>query len=280
MSQDALIILGAGYVARFMPQPVCGPYRDVRFTSRDPDRHLTDVPLSQRVRFDLADAGTWKNIPDGIDVLWCFPAAPPQAVQQFAAAIHHASRRLVVLGSTSAYAMKRSPDHPPPWIDESSPIDLAQPRVQAEEFLRRECGATVLRVAGIYGPGRNPLDWIRSGRVGPSEKYVNLVHVEDLAAICLAALARGKAGEVYNVSDGTARTWNEIYRVGQDRWQLPPIPERPARENGKRIETRKLREGLGATLRHSDFFAALDQLERSSATTVATPSRQDRPADC
>ena len=279
MSQDALIILGAGYVARFLPRPPTGSYTDVRFSSRDPDRHLLDVPPSQRVRFNLADAGTWKHIPDGMDVLWCFPAAPPDAVRQFASTMDGSSRRLVVLGSTSAYATKRSSGSPPAWLDEHSPIDLALPRVQGEEFLRHECGATVLRVAGIYGPGRNPLDWIRSGRVGPSEKYVNLVHVEDLAAICLAALARGKAGEVYNVSDGTPRTWNEIYRVGRVRWQLPPIPERPTREDGKRIETRKLRESLRAPLRHGDLFAALDDLERSSATTVTMPSRQGRPAD-
>ena len=83
-------------------------------------------------------------------------------------------------------------EYPPPWIDESAPIDLTKPRVQGEEYLRNEHGAIVLRVAGIYGPGRNPLDWIRQGRVGPSRKYVNLIHVEDLAAICLAALEKGE----------------------------------------------------------------------------------------
>ena len=96
-----------------------------------------------------------------------------------------------MLGSTSAYDTGGSQEYPPPWIDETAPIDYTKPRVQGEEFLRTECGAIVLRVAGIYGPGRHPYDWITSGRVGLSDKYVNLIHVEDLAAICKAALQCG-----------------------------------------------------------------------------------------
>ena len=75
----------------------------------------------------------------------------------------------------------------------------------------------MLRVTGIYGPGRNPLDWIRQGRIGPSRKYVNLIHVEDLAAICLAVLDRGYPSEAYNVSDGQAHTWKEICVTAQQR---------------------------------------------------------------
>ncbi len=65
-------------------------------------------------------------------------------------------------------------------------------------------------MAGIYGPNRSPIDWIDAGRVSPSRKYVNLIHVEDLARVCLAALHHAKRGEVYNVSDGLPRTWNDI----------------------------------------------------------------------
>jgi nucleoside-diphosphate-sugar epimerase len=165
----------------------------------------------------------------------------------------------------------KSTDYPPPWIDECAPVDLRKPRVQGEEFLRKEYGAIVLRVAGIYGPNRNPIDWLRTGRVGPSRKYVNLIHVEDLAAICLAALARGNPGEVYNVSDGIPRRWDEIYMIARDRWHVPAISEQSIQEAGKRIETRKLRERLGESLRHADLFTSIDMLERSSATNVTEP---------
>jgi hypothetical protein len=264
MTRDVLIILGSGYAARFMPALAGDRYTDVWFTSRIPERHLSYVSSNRRLRFDLSQPDTWSHIPSGTDLLWCFPAAPLDSVRQFAAHIKGSFRRLVVLGSTSAYDVTESPEYPPPWIDECAPVDLGKPRVQGEEFLRKECGAIVLRVAGIYGPNRNPIDWLRTGRVGPSRKYVNLIHVEDLAAICLAALTRGNPGEVYNVSDGMPRRWDEIYRAARDRWHLPAIPEQSIVKAGKRIETHKLRDNLGESLRHTDLFASIDMLERSS----------------
>jgi nucleoside-diphosphate-sugar epimerase len=171
-------------------------------------------------------------------------------------------RRLVVLGSTSAYDIpSQAGGYPPPYIDESAPIDLRKPRVQGEEYLRKEHGAIVLRVAGIYGPGRNPIEWIRSGRVGPTRKYVNLIHIEDLAAICMLALETGTPGEVYNVSDGTPRTWAEICLVAQTRWDVAVREGGNDNQPGKRIKTIALHEKLGATLRHPDLYAELEQLE-------------------
>ena len=119
----------------------------------------------------------------------------------------------------------------------------------------------MLRVAGIYGPDRNPLNWIRQGRVGPSRKYVNLIHVEDLAAICLAAVKKGTPGEVYNVSDGQPHTWNEICGTAQQRWGVIPAAVKETPSLGKRISNAKLRAGLGYTLRHPDLYAALAMIE-------------------
>src|SRR5215467_2947012 len=279
IKRDMVAVLGSGYVARFMPS-LTNLYDIVRHTSRDPNHHLTWVPPQQRLRFDLEQRDTWSNIPSDTDLLWCFPAAPVDSVREFAMRIKGLFRKLVVLGSTSAYDVAASSDYPPPWIDESTSIDLSKPRVQGEELLRKECGAIVLRVSGIYGPNRNPLDWVRTGRVSPSRKYVNLIHVEDLAAVCVAALERGQRGEVYNVSDGTPRTWNEIYMIARDRWRLPEVREQRTQECGKRIDARKLRDELGQSLRHTDLFDSLNGLERGSATTAEEPARQDKPADC
>jgi len=260
MKQHRVVILGSGYLARFMLS-LTSFYVDVLHTSRDPNSNLRWVPPKQQVRFDLEQRDTWSNIPSDTDLLWCFPAAPVDSVREFAMRIKGLFRKLVVLGSTSAYDVAASSDYPPPWIDESTSIDLSKPRVQGEELLRKECGAIVLRVSGIYGPNRNPLDWIRTGRVSPSRKYVNLIHVEDLAAVCVAALERGQRGEVYNVSDGTPRTWNEIYMIARDRWRLPEVREQRTQECGKRIDARKLRDELGQSLRHTDLFDSLNGLE-------------------
>jgi nucleoside-diphosphate-sugar epimerase len=169
----------------------------------------------------------------------------------------------VVLGSTSAYRAGASLEYPPPWTDETAPIETNKPRVQGEEFLRIHCHAIVLRVAGIYGPGRNPLDWIRAGQVGLSRKYVNLIHVEDLAEICLAALDRGNHGETYNISDGTPRTWKDICCIAKNRWGIQPFAERDDASIGKRIATDKLLSLLGPgqkALAHSDLYRSMEVL--------------------
>jgi nucleoside-diphosphate-sugar epimerase len=236
--------------------------RAVHATSRNPLNNLTGIPSEQCLQFDLEQPSTWSNIPTGADLIWCFPATPLEQVQAFTRRLDAPTRRIVVLGSTSAYEVSdQSAEYPPPWIDESAPIDLNKPRVQGEEYLRNKLGAIVLRVAGIYGPGRNPLDWIRSGRVSPSRRYVNLIHVEDLAAICLAAMEKGKPGEAYNVSDGTPRTWNEICVTAQQRWGVAAAAVKEVGSSGKRISNAKLRADLCYALRHPDLYEALAMIE-------------------
>ena len=257
-----LVVLGSGYTGRVLHRTGTSQGWIVHATSRNPLNNLAGIPSEQRMRFDLEQPSTWLNIPVDADLIWCFPATPLEQVQAFARKLEAPPRHIVILGSTSAYdAPSQSTQYPPPWIDESSPIDLTKPRVQGEEYLRDELGAIVLRVAGIYGPGRNPLDWIRQGRVGPSRKYVNLIHVEDLAAICLLALDKGKPGEAYNVSDGQPHIWNEICPTAQQRWGVAAAAAKEDLSSGKRISNAKLRADLGYALRHLDLYEALAMIE-------------------
>ena len=257
-----LVLLGSGYTGLVLHRIGTLQGRTVHATSRSPLTNLAGIPSELRLQFDLEQPSTWGNIPAGADLIWCFPATPLEQVQAFAHTLDAQARRIVVLGSTSAYeASDHSTEYPPTWIDESAPIDQTKPRVQGEEYLREHHGAIVLRVAGIYGPGRNPLDWIRQGRVSPSRKYVNLIHAEDLAAICLLALEKGKPGEAYNVSDGTPRTWNEIYATAQQRWGVATVEKKEDSSTGKRISTTKLQAALGYTLKHPDLYEALALIE-------------------
>jgi nucleoside-diphosphate-sugar epimerase len=265
----SIIILGTGYSGRHLAGALTATSRPFFATSREPDRNLSQVPAGRRVRFDLEQPTTWSNIPADADLIWCFPAIPLEQVQDFARALDAPPRRTVVLGSTSAYGIvDQSIEYPPPWIDETEPIDLSKSRVQGEEFLRKHCGAIVLRVAGIYGPGRNPLDWIKQSRVGPSRKYVNLIHVEDLAAICLAAIEKGKPGETYNVSDGTPRTWEEICATAQQRWSVTATAANKDPSPGKRISNTKLRAELGYILKHPDLYKALTLIESADGVNA------------
>lgn len=271
----SLIILGSGYTAKFLLPLAQHRYSHVFATSRDPDRNLAHLSLDQRIRFDLARPETWQEIPASADVVWCFPAVPIELVQRFADTTSLRTRRLVVLGSTSAYDGSASAEYPPPWTDETAPVDPTKPRVQGEELLRNSYGAVLLRVAGIYGPGRNPVEWIRTGRVNRSRKYVNLIHVEDLASSCLAALMHADPGGIYNVSDGIPRTWAEICQMVEQRWNIRSAAPQKSEPSGKRVLNNRMCELLklhGTGLRYRDLFEALELMQRNSLNG-ATPSR-------
>jgi hypothetical protein len=275
LNHHALTILGSGYTARFLLPLARYRYTRVFATSRDPDRHLMHLRPDQQIRFDLAQPETWQAIPPSTDILWCFPAVPIEWVRQFADTASLRTRRLVVLGSTSAYDDGTSTDYPPRWVDENTTLDLSKPRVNGEELLRTSYDAIVLRIAGIYGPGRNPIEWIRTGRVSRSRKYVNLIHVDDLSAICLAALLHGQSGEVYNVSDGTPRTWNEICEEVERRWHIGSSVSDEPIQSGKRLSNTKMRKLLDVdrtNLCHEDLFEALEAI-RNHSLNEAGPSR-------
>lgn len=266
--RSPVVILGAGYTGLVIHALGTAMGLTVLAGSRSPHEHLASILASQRLLFDLEQPQTWANIPERARLVWCFPAVPETLVQGFAERVAPRISRLVVLGSTSAYkpAAPQKKGAAAPLIDETSPIDLALPRMRGEEWLRAHCGAIILRSAGIYGPGRHVLDWIRHGRVTASPRYVNLVHVEDLAGICLAALERGSAGSVYNVSDGQPRPWAEICRIARQRWGVESSKEnrKPEGGPGKRIAIAKLQAELGYTFRHPDLYDALDTIENAA----------------
>ncbi|MGC4098509.1 MAG: hypothetical protein QM706_15460 [Nitrospira sp.] len=271
----ALVILGSGYTAKFLLPHAQRRYTQVFATSRNPDKHLTNLRLDQRIRFDLTQPETWEAIPKSADILWCFPAVPLQLVQRFADTTSLRTRRLVVLGSTSAYDHDTSSKNPPPWVDETTSVDLTKPRVQGEELLRTSYGAITLRVAGIYGQGRNPVEWVRSGRVNRSPKYVNLIHVEDLVSACLAALRHADAGEIYNISDGYPRTWMEICTKLEQRWGISCPDSQMTNAVGKQVRNTKMCELLKSDhtgLRYTDLFEALELIQQNPLNE-ARPSR-------
>lgn len=265
-----IIILGTGYSGRHLTKALTATSRPFFATSREPDTNLVQVPTGRRMKFDLEQPSTWLNLLPSADLIWCFPATPLEQVQALVRTLATSHRRIVVLGTTSAYnTSSESTEYPPLWIDESAPLDQTKPRVQGEEYLREHHGAIVLRVAGIYGPGRNPLDWIRQGRVGSSRKYVNLIHVEDLAAICLLALEKGKPGEIYNVSDGRPYLWSEICATAQKQWGVATTSIKEDLSPGKRISNAKLRTELGYVVKHPDLYEALALIESSGGVEAA-----------
>jgi len=227
----ALTILGAGYVGQALLR---------RFPAAAATRRQAMPPA---LAFDLRDPVSWNNPPlANHTVVWTFPAEPPALVQAFSAARLQDAAGLIVLGSTSAYRVPDAADSPPVSVTEASPLDLNQPRVQGEEWLR-ERGATVLRLAGIFGPGREPVGWLRKGLIKDGAKLVNLIHVDDIVAVIAELLAHPRPGERINVADGEPVSWRELAARFRRDGRIPPdftLPESRPGEYGKRVDTGRL----------------------------------------
>ncbi len=91
----------------------------------------------------------------------------------------------------------------------------------------------ILRVSGIYGPGRLPLMQISQGQAllkeeesGPS----NRIHADDLAAVCLAAAESAEAREIFNVSDGRPTSMTSYFNACADALKMPRQPQVPLDE--------------------------------------------------
>ena len=251
-----LVILGAGYTGRFIYRAARRRRRPVFATSRSPATHLTFAQPGHRLFFNLHQPETWAHVPARSDIVWCFPALPRDVACAFAQHAVDRNSRLILLGSTSAYRAGR-----PGLIDEGAPVKRSMPRVASEEHLRTTFGATVLRLSGLYGPGRHVFDWIRRGKIKNTDKYVNLVHVEDVAELCLLALRFASPGSTYVVSDGQPRPWADICRFAADRFQITIPPATTTRDTGKRLSPQKILSDFNYRLKHPDLFTALAELE-------------------
>ncbi|MGH8866043.1 MAG: hypothetical protein ACREVZ_15605, partial [Burkholderiales bacterium] len=118
---ESIVILGAGYTGRHLYALAKAKGLTVIASSREPIRHLAYAEPADRMPFDLASRSTWRNIPNHAHLIWCFPAAPLEQVQDFAQMLTGTPRRIVVLGSTSVYDVpNQSGEYPPPWLNESA----------------------------------------------------------------------------------------------------------------------------------------------------------------
>ena len=100
-------------------------------------------------------------------------------------------------------------------------------RVEAEQAwleFGEETGVPVqvFRLAGIYGPGRSVFDKLKAGtarRIKKDGQVFSRIHVEDIASVLEASIARPQAGAIYNVADDEPAAPDEVvaYAAEADR---------------------------------------------------------------
>jgi hypothetical protein len=145
-----------------------------------------------------------------------------------------ALRRIVTYSTIGVYG-----DHSGAWLDETSATltrtarGLARLKDEARwtaAAQTRGAEADILRLAGIYGPGRNALVNLRRGearRIVKPGQVFNRAHVDDIAQISSLVLTRGLKGQVWNVADNEPAPPQEVVAYAAALLGLEPPPEEP-----------------------------------------------------
>jgi dTDP-4-dehydrorhamnose reductase len=188
------------------------------------------------------------------------------ALERFGAAIAAAPglRRIVYYSTIGVYG-----DHSGAWVDETSATRTRTARglARLEDEVRwtaaaraRGAEADILRLAGIYGPGRNALVNLAHGearRIVKRGQVFNRAHVDDIARISSLVLTRGLEGEIWNVADDEPAPPQDVIAYAAGLLGLEPPPEEPfdettlspmAREfyaDNKRVSISKAKAELG-----------------------------------
>ncbi len=267
---DAVAIIGAGFIGAAVARALV-PSTSVVLASRS-GRPREDVSGARPVALDVTD--------DGLDVHALADAdrlvigyAPGRGgdrralyvdgTRRLLERIGRPLRRVVWLGSTSAIA-----DHDG-WVDEDfapAPGDergRVQRDAEAVVFGFGEATGTpvlVLRLGGLYGPGRE-LDRIYAQRssdpfAGHGYNPTNLVHRDDAVAAVVAALSApaGVRGVVHVVDDDHTPRRRMYEAIARHRGVDPvawsePVPA-SAVPIGKRVSNARLKDWLGVRLQH------------------------------
>lgn len=190
-----LFIFGLGYSAGRIAMAAEAHGWEVISTGRSGTLRFDDAGA---VRMALADADqVLSSVPPGADgdpVLLAYGQML-------------GGKRLTYLSSTGVYG-----DTGGAWVDETAPIGTGRRTARAEaDSAWLQLGARVLRLPGIYGPGRSALDRVRAGkahRIDLADQVFSRVHVDDIVSAAIGAL-EAPAG-AYNVSDDLPCSQNEV----------------------------------------------------------------------
>ncbi|MCB2088164.1 MAG: SDR family NAD(P)-dependent oxidoreductase [Sphingomonadaceae bacterium] len=120
------------------------------------------------------------------------------------------------------------------WVDESAPVGTGRRTARSAADRRwLELGARVFRLPGIYGPGRSPLDRVRSGkahRIDQPGQVFSRVHVDDIASGVIAGLDAPPGA--YNLADDLPCSQNAVIEEACRLLGSPPPPLQTMEEAG------------------------------------------------
>jgi nucleoside-diphosphate-sugar epimerase len=203
------------------------------------------------------------------------------ALNRFASAIVVAPnlRRVLYYSTIGVYG-----DHGGAWVDETSATRTRTARglARLEDEARWTAAAQawgaqpdILRLAGIYGPGRNALVNLRRGearRIVKRGQVFNRAHVDDIAQVSSLALTRGLKGQIWNVADDESAPPQDVIAYAAALLGREPPPEEPFDEarlspmaqefyaDNKRVSIAKAKADLGFAPAYPTYREGLEAL--------------------
>ena len=281
---STLLCLGYGYCARHYVAEFGSRFVRIIGTSRSPDQ--TASPAVKLLAFDGTSATPELRAAVAVADRLLISAAPGETGDPVLAVLRDdiaAAPRLqsvVYLSSLGVYG-----DHGGAWIDETAPTIPAHGRggarltaERAWQALGRERGIAIaiLRLAGIYGRGRNAFVRLRAGRahrINKPSHVFNRVHVADIAQAVDAAFARSFDG-IVNVTDDLPAPPGDQITFAAKLLGIEPPPELTLAEAERalspfilsfyrgcaRVQNDKLKRELGVKLRYPSYREGLQAI--------------------
>jgi len=285
MGEPRLFCFGLGYAARVLAAALMGEGWTVAGTCRDEATRADlaadgiDAFLFDRDR-PLDDAGTALG-----GATHLLSSVPPDAEGDPVLARHAGAIAAMdglawagYLSSTGVYG-----DTGGAPVDETAAVnptsERGRRRAEAEEGwldLRRAAGVPVhvFRLSGIYGPGRSALDAVRAGQARRIDKPGHLfarIHVDDIAAVLRASMARPGPGAVYNVCDDEPAPSADVVAfacelLGVDAPPLVPFHQAAGEmspmalsfwRDNRRVDNSRIKGELGVRMKFPDYRAGL-----------------------
>jgi nucleoside-diphosphate-sugar epimerase len=294
-----LLCFGLGYSAEHFVATYGDGFERIVGTVRGAERAaVLNAHLSGRLKALLFDGSfATPEVKDAIrDAAFVLVSIPPRetgdpVLAAFADAFAHARRlrAIVYLSTVGVYG-----DHDGEWVDEQTPTkpssERGRARLSAERAWqdfgsRHDMAVTVLRLAGIYGPGQNAFVRIEHGdarRVVKRGQVFTRVHVADIAQAIDAAFERRASG-IFNVADDEPSPPGEPLAFAAQLMGATPPPEIPYEEAAasmspmaksfwqecRRVKNDKLKRELGVSLLYPTYREGLRALFASRSHGVA-----------
>ena len=168
-------------------------------------------------------------------------------------------------------------------VDESAPLVPTSTRAERRVAVERrwleygrdhDVAVQIFRLAGIYGPGRSVFDRLRAGPVQridrPGHRF-SRIHVDDIATVLEASMARPRACGIYNVADDEPAEPEKVLAfaaglIGIEPGPLVPFSEAAASmspmalsfwQDNRIVVNRRIRDELGVRLAYPSFREGL-----------------------